>query len=345
MKLLITGGSGFIGSGLVRKALKLGYSVVNVDMHTYAASDSTSIDNRLSTKYVSEKIDIRNYEAVRKVFEKHRPQRVLHLAAETHVDRSIAAPEVFLETNIHGTFNMLEAAVNYWKSNGKFEDFRFLHVSTDEVFGSLAIDAEKFNEASRYDPRSPYAASKASSDHLVRAWNQTFGLPTLITNCSNNYGPFQYPEKLIPVIIISCLLGETIPIYGSGQNIRDWIHVDDHVDALILIMEKGLIGSSYNIGSDQEITNLELAIKICEIMQGLHKESDNRYVELINLVKDRPGHDFRYAIDSSKLKSELNWQPRTDFTIGLTNTVEWYLDHQDWWKSLKDFKIFNSNKC
>ena len=260
---------------------------------------------------------------------------VMHLAAESHVDRSIDCPADFIETNINGTFNMLEVARSYWQTKDKPSTFRFHHVSTDEVFGSLPKDPHiQFDEVTPYDPRSPYAASKASSDHLVRAWHETYGLPIILTNCSNNYGPYHFPEKLIPVIILNALAGQSLPIYGDGQNIRDWLYVEDHADALLLALEKGTIGRSYNIGSQNERTNIELVKTVCFILDRLKPRDKGSYANLITFVEDRPGHDKRYAINSSRIRNELGWRPSVSFEEGLEQTVKWYLNNEDWWRPL-----------
>ena len=267
------------------------------------------------------------------VFAKHTPDAVMHLAAESHVDRSIDAPADFIETNITGTFNMLEAARSYWQAQGRPVTFRFHHVSTDEVFGSLSRTG-MFNETTPYDPRSPYSASKASSDHLVRAWHETFGLPIVLTNCSNNYGPFQFPEKLIPLVILNALMGKPLPIYGDGENIRDWLHVEDHADALLLVLEQGAVGRSYNIGGENERTNLEMVETLCAILDRLSPRDRGSYTELITFVTDRPGHDARYAIDPARIRDELGWRPSVTVEGGLEKTVHWYLDNEDWWRPL-----------
>ena len=267
------------------------------------------------------------------VFAKHTPDAVMHLAAESHVDRSIDAPADFIETNITGTFNMLEAARSYWQAQGRPVTFRFHHVSTDEVFGSLSRTG-MFNETTPYDPRSPYSASKASSDHLVRAWHETFGLPIVLTNCSNNYGPFQFPEKLIPLVILNALMGKPLPIYGDGENIRDWLYVEDHADALLLVLEQGAVGRNYNIGGENERSNLEMVETLCAILDRLSPRDRGSYTELITFVTDRPGHDARYAIDPARIRDELGWRPSVTVEGGLEKTVHWYLDNEDWWRPL-----------
>ena len=333
MIILVTGGAGFIGSAVVRLAIARGHSVVNVDALTYAAC----LDNLASvaehTNYAFEQVDIRNRAVLDAVFTKYAPDAVMHLAAESHVDRSIDGPTDFIETNVKGTFNMLEAARSYWQSQGKPESFRFHHISTDEVFGSLGPTG-MFTEDTPYDPRSPYSASKASSDHLVRAWRETYGLPVVLTNCSNNYGPYHFPEKLIPVVILNALAGKPLPIYGDGENMRDWLYVEDHADALLLVMEKGALGRSYNIGGENERTNLELVKTLCGILDYLHPRDEGSYADLITFVTDRPGHDARYAIDPSRIRNELGWRPSVTLEEGLEKTVQWYLDNENWWRPL-----------
>lgn len=335
MKILVTGGAGFIGSAVVRLAIKRGHKIVNVDALTYAGCLENLVSVSEHPNYVFEQVDIRERTALDMVFANHEPDMVMHLAAESHVDRSIDGPADFIETNINGTFNMLEASRNYWQGQGKPDRFRFLHISTDEVFGSLPINpAVKFTEDTAYDPRSPYSASKASSDHLVRAWHETYGLPVLLTNCSNNYGPYHFPEKLIPVMILNALAGKPLPLYGDGGNIRDWLYVEDHADALLLVLEKGTVGRSYNIGGENECTNLELVTRLCEILDCVRPRSEGSYSELINFVHDRPGHDARYAIEPSRIRNELGWQPSVTLEEGLEKTVLWYLDNESWWRSL-----------
>ena len=333
MKILVTGGAGFIGSSVVRLAISRGASVVNVDAVTYAACLNNVANVADHPNYAFEQVDIRDREALADVFAKHTPDAVMHLAAESHVDRSIDAPADFIETNITGTFNMLEAARSYWQAQGRPVTFRFHHVSTDEVFGSLSPTG-MFNETTPYDPRSPYSASKASSDHLVRAWHETFGLPIVLTNCSNNYGPFQFPEKLIPLVILNALMGKPLPIYGDGENIRDWLYVEDHADALLLVLEQGAVGRNYNIGGENERTNLEMVETLCAILDRLSPRDRGSYTELITFVTDRPGHDARYAIDPARIRDELGWRPSVTVEGGLEKTVHWYLDNEDWWRPL-----------
>lgn len=336
MKILVTGGAGFIGSAVVRRAVLRGYNVVNLDALTYAACLDNVATVADSPLYAFEHADIRDRAALDRIFAAHRPDRVMHLAAESHVDRSIDGPGTFIETNILGTFNILEASRKYWVENGKPEAFRFHHISTDEVYGSLPPDPEvKFTEETPYDPRSPYSASKASSDHLVRAWAETYGLPVLVTNCSNNYGPYHFPEKLIPVVTLNALHGKPLPIYGDGSNVRDWLYVEDHADALLLVLERGEVGRTYNIGGENERSNLQLVQAICEVLDRLRPLDDrSSYSELITFVADRPGHDARYAIDPSRIRDELGWRPSVTVEEGLERTVQWYLDNEAWWRPL-----------
>jgi dTDP-glucose 4,6-dehydratase len=337
LKILVTGGAGFIGSAVVRLAIARGHSIINVDALTYAACLENVASVSKSSKYSFENADIRDRNALDTIFERHQPDVVMHLAAESHVDRSIDGPADFIETNVNGTFNMLEAARAYWQAHWKPETFRFHHISTDEVFGSLPSDPSiRFTEETPYDPRSPYSASKASSDHLVRAWHETYGLPVVLTNCSNNYGPYHFPEKLIPVIILNALAGKPLPIYGTGSNIRDWLYVDDHADALLLVLEKGTIGRSYNIGGENECTNLELVQTLCKVLDRLKPKNTGAYADLITFVQDRPGHDARYAIDPSRIRDEFGWRPSVTVEEGLEKTVQWYLNNEDWWKPLQN---------
>ena len=332
MKILITGGAGFIGSAVVRQAIRDGHEVVNLDALTYAANlaNVKSVSN--APGYAFEQVDIRDRAALDRVFAEHRPDAVMHLAAESHVDRSIDGPGEFIETNINGTYNLLEAARTFWTREGKPEGFRFHHISTDEVFGSLGEDGQ-FTETTPYDPRSPYSASKAASDHLVRAWHETYGLPVVMTNCSNNYGPFHFPEKLVPVVILKALAGEPIPVYGDGGNVRDWLYVEDHADALLTVLEKGELGRSYNIGGENEARNIDLVRTICAHMDDLHP-AGAPHADLITFVTDRPGHDRRYAIDPTRIRDELGWRPSVTVEEGLRRTVEWYLANEDWWRPL-----------
>ena len=393
MKILVTGGSGFIGSNLVRLLVEeKGESVINLDKLTYAGNSESLADLEGNSNYTFEQVDLCDAAALSAVFAKHQPDAVMHLAAESHVDRSIDGPGEFIQTNIIGTFNLLQASLAYWRSlpAGETssvssaaessdlntfipshasntgspshlpsqETFRFLHVSTDEVYGSLAADAPGFSETHAYDPHSPYSASKAASDHLARSWADTYGLPVLVTNCSNNYGQYQFPEKLIPVVILKCLRGEPIPVYGKGENIRDWLYVKDHAEALYTVVTKGRVGETYNIGGNNERQNIELIRTLCSLMDQLapggmtsassavesdqssdlksqvsdlkSQPSHKSYEELITFVTDRPGHDMRYAIDPTKIRDELGWEPKEDFESGFRKTVKWYLDNREW---------------
>ena len=329
MKILVTGGAGFIGSAVVRLAISRGHEVVNLDALTYAACLENVAAVSDSNLYSFEQADIRDRAALDRVFATHRPDRVMHLAAESHVDRSIDGPADFIETNITGTFNMLEAARAYTAPEG----FRFHHISTDEVFGSLG-ETGQFSETTPYDPRSPYSASKAASDHLVRAWAETYGLPVVMTNCSNNYGPYHFPEKLIPVVILNALAGKPVPVYGAGLNVRDWLYVEDHADALLCVLEKGKLGRSYNIGGENEVRNIDIVHKICALLDEMHPIGAP-HARLITHVSDRPGHDARYAIDPSRIREELGWRPSVTLDEGLRKTVRWYLDNEAWWKPLQ----------
>ncbi|WP_413871239.1 dTDP-glucose 4,6-dehydratase [Albidovulum sp.] len=334
MKLLVTGGAGFIGSAVVRRAVRAGHAVVTLDKLTYAGSLTNLAEVTQSPLHAFERADICDRKAVDRILAAHRPDAIMHLAAESHVDRSIDGPAAFIETNITGTYTMLEAARAYWTATGQPEGFRFHHISTDEVFGSLGATG-RFTEDTPYDPRSPYSASKAASDHLVRAWHETYGLPVVLTNCSNNYGPYHFPEKLIPVVILKALSGAPIPVYGDGTNVRDWLYVEDHAEALLLVVRKGAVGRSYNIGGENEATNLDLVRRICAILDA--KRPGNRpYAEQIAFVADRPGHDRRYAIDPSRIRKELGWQPSVTLDEGLERTVQWFLDHEGWWRALQD---------
>jgi dTDP-glucose 4,6-dehydratase len=335
LKILVTGGLGFIGSALIRKSLSCGYSVLNIDAMTYAACEKNLQSVHKNKNYFFNRIDIRDKDKLKNSFEKYQPDIVMHLAAESHVDRSITNPSDFIETNVMGTFNMLEISLNYWKKFNKKRSFRFHHISTDEVFGSLSLNSEDlFTEETPYNPRSPYSASKASSDHLVRAWHETYDLPAIVTNCSNNYGPYQFPEKLIPLIILNALEQKPLPIYGDGSNVRDWLYVDDHVDALLQVAHKGKIGRTYNIGGNNEFSNLELVKTICSILDKYRPRKKGLYEDLIKFVQDRPGHDARYAINSNRIKNELGWKPSTTIMEGLEKTIVWYIENEDWWKSI-----------
>lgn len=396
MKILVTGGSGFIGSNLVRLLIEeKGCKVINLDKLTYAGNAESLADLEGNPNYTFEQVDLCDAAALHAVFTKHKPDTVMHLAAESHVDRSIDGPGEFIQTNIVGTFNLLQASLAYWKSlpdaevrsqeaegseqesstlnkqpptinSARRAAFRFLHVSTDEVYGSLEPDAPGFSETTPYDPHSPYSASKAASDHLARSWADTYGLPVLVTNCSNNYGPYQFPEKLIPVVILKCLRGETIPVYGKGENIRDWLYVTDHAEALYAVVTKGRVGETYNIGGNNERQNIELVRTLCQLMDELvgygrldmedgaaqspvsdtpspvseasasSTKGPKSFQDLITFVTDRPGHDMRYAIDPTKIRDELGWEPQEDFESGFRKTVQWYLNNRSWWENILD---------
>jgi dTDP-glucose 4,6-dehydratase len=336
LNILVTGGAGFIGSAVVRNLIKhTDYQVVNVDKLTYAGNLDSLIDIIGHKNYTFEQVDICDFNEVKQLFSRYQPTAVMHLAAESHVDRSIDDPSDFITTNIIGTFNLLEAARWYYRSlDGSSQKyFRFHHVSTDEVYGDLKGEDGLFVETTPYAPSSPYSATKAGSDHLVRAWGRTFGLPILVTNCSNNYGPYHFPEKLIPLVILNALQGKTLPIYGDGQQIRDWLHVEDHAKALVKVITEGTVGETYNIGGGNEKTNLEVVEAICGVLEELVPNKPQGvvyYRDLISFVKDRPGHDARYAIDGSKIKRELGWMPEQTFETGLRKTVQWYLDNEVW---------------
>lgn len=333
MKILVTGGAGFIGSAVVRQLIaETGNEVVTVDKLTYAGNRANLAEAGADPRHRFELADICDPAALARIFGDHRPDAVMHLAAESHVDRSIDGPRAFIETNITGTFNMLEAArAHYETLDGAAKDnFRFVHVSTDEVFGSLGADG-LFTETSAYDPNSPYSASKAAADHLARAWHRTFGMPTIVTNCSNNYGPYQFPEKLVPLMILNAREGKSLPIYGTGENVRDWLYVEDHASALRLVLEKGVAGETYNIGGNAERTNVEVVNALCASLDALLPSSAHApHTGLITFVQDRPGHDARYAIDASHIKATLGWEPSLGFEAGLQKTVAWYLDNQGW---------------
>ena len=335
MNLFVTGGAGFIGSAVVRQAIKQGHNVVNLDALTYAGNIKNLAEVSNDSRYIFANVDITDRERVLELFREHKPNAIMHLAAESHVDRSISAPGEFMHTNIMGTYNLLECSRVYQQEMVSPEHFRFHHVSTDEVYGSLKLGSdEKFTEVTPYDPRSPYSASKASSDHLVRAWYETFGLPTIITNCSNNYGPYHFPEKLIPRVIINALNDDPIPVYGNGENVRDWLYVEDHAKALLKVIATGKVGESYNIGGENEVSNIDLVKKLCAILDDVHPKVDGSYKDLITFVADRPGHDLRYAIDASKISDELGWKPETSIDDGLLLTVNWYIQNKRWWKPL-----------
>jgi dTDP-glucose 4,6-dehydratase len=333
MKLLVTGGAGFIGSAVVRLAVAQGHEVVNLDALTYASCLDNVAGAAASNLYSFEQADIRDRPALDRIFALHRPDAVMHLAAESHVDRSIDGPGDFIQTNITGTFNMLEAARSFWTSSGRPAAFRFHHISTDEVFGSLGASGQ-FTEETPYAPNSPYSASKAASDHLVRAWHETYGLPVVMTNCSNNYGPYHFPEKLIPVAILNALAGKPIPVYGKGENVRDWLYVEDHADALLTVMARGALGRSYNIGGENEARNIDIVRMICALLDEM-RPAGAPHDRLISFVTDRPGHDLRYAIDPTRIRTELGWRPSVTLAEGLRRTVRWYLDNEAWWRPLQ----------
>jgi dTDP-glucose 4,6-dehydratase len=358
-KILVTGGAGFIGSAVVRHIISdTEYEVVNVDKLTYAGNLQSLNPVDSSERYVFEKVDICDATEIKRVFEKHQPDIVMHLAAESHVDRSIDGPGEFIQTNIVGTYTLLEQARDYWSQlkGSKKEDFRFHHISTDEVYGDLphpddvsdnSTNLPLFTEETAYAPSSPYSASKAASDHLVRAWNRTYGLPVLVTNCSNNYGPYHFPEKLIPLMILNALEGKPLPVYGKGNQIRDWLYVEDHARALVTVATQGKVGETYNIGGHNEKQNIEVVKTICKILDEFAPTSENNkirgwklnlksYSGLITFVADRPGHDMRYAIDAGKIQKELGWVPQETFESGIRKTVQWYLENQEWCKNVQD---------
>jgi len=331
--VLITGGAGFIGSAVVRQMIQqTDVRVINLDKLTYAGDLATVAPVADSDRHIFEQVDICDPHEVKRVFEQHQPDAIMHLAAESHVDRSIDGPAAFIQTNIVGTYNLLDVARRYWQNlkPEKQAHFIFHHISTDEVFGSLGQNG-LFTEQSQYQPNSPYSASKASSDHLVRAWHHTYGLPTVITNCSNNYGPYQFPEKLIPLMIFNAVAGKALPVYGKGENIRDWLYVEDHARALRRVLEQGEAGETYNIGGNNELTNLQVVELVCDLLdEVLNDNTHSARRELITFVEDRPGHDLRYAIDAGKIHAELGWRPRETFTSGLRKTITWYLDNPEW---------------
>ncbi|MFP1923597.1 dTDP-glucose 4,6-dehydratase [Lonsdalea quercina] len=342
MKILVTGGAGFIGSAVVRHIISnTSDAVVNVDKLTYAGNLESLTDVEDHERYAFVQADICDRAALDDIFQSHRPDAVMHLAAESHVDRSIDGPSAFIETNIVGTYTLLEAARAYWLSLNEAEQtrFRFHHISTDEVYGDLEGVDDLFTETTSYAPSSPYSASKASSDHLVRAWQRTYGLPTIVTNCSNNYGPYHFPEKLIPLMILNALEGKPLPVYGNGMQIRDWLFVEDHARALYTVVTTGEVGETYNIGGHNEKANIDVVKTICALLEErVPKKPDgvNQYQDLITYVKDRPGHDVRYAIDASKIARELGWKPQETFDSGIRKTVEWYLTHREWWSRVQD---------
>jgi len=340
LRVLVTGGAGFIGSAVVRMLVARGTeAVINVDKLTYAANLDSLKDVAGDSRYHFERVDICDAISLERVFREHAPTAVVHLAAESHVDRSIDEPGDFVRTNVDGTFTLLQAARRYWMSlsEARARAFRFLHVSTDEVFGSLGRDG-LFSEATPYDPSSPYSASKAASDHLVRAWHRTYALPCLITNCSNNYGPYQFPEKLIPLTILNALAGESIPVYARGENVRDWLFVDDHADAILAVLARGRVGETYLVGGNNERPNIDVVRRVCALLDEICPAPDaigGSRESLITFVEDRPGHDFRYAIDAAKLRRELGWSPTESFESGLRKTVRWYVDNRWWWERLR----------
>lgn len=339
MRLLITGGAGFIGSNLARLAHGLGHDILVIDKLTYAGNRASLSDLEGKKDYHFVKADICDAEAMRSIIANFKPDMIMHLAAESHVDRSIDGPGDFITTNVLGTFQLLQAVLGYWRTLiGEQKDkFRFLHVSTDEVFGSLDVNDEPFSEVTRYNPHSPYSASKASSDHLVRAWMDTYGLPVVITNCSNNYGPYQFPEKLIPVVILKALRGESIPVYGKGENIRDWLYVDDHARGLLAAVLNGKPGRTYCIGGDNERRNIDLVKLICSLLDEMRPRADGKpHATAITYVTDRPGHDMRYAINATRARLELDWKPEENFDSGLSKTIKWYLDNANWTQSILD---------
>jgi dTDP-glucose 4,6-dehydratase len=335
-RILITGGAGFIGSNLVRLMIHSGHDVLNVDKLTYAGNLQSLTDLNSNPRYRFAQVDIADGASIHETLLDYCPDAVMHLAAESHVDRSIDGPKEFIDTNVCGTLNILQAALSHWRSldSDLASQFRFLHVSTDEVYGSLGAEG-LFTEETRYDPHSPYSASKAASDHLARAWFDTYGLPVIVTNCSNNYGPYQFPEKLVPVVILKCLRGEPIPVYGKGENIRDWLFVGDHCEALATVLKGGRPGQTYNIGGNNEQRNIDLVSTICGLMDEMQPRADGApYASQITFVADRPGHDLRYAIDAGKIRRELGWQPKQDHGSGFRQTVKWYLDNRTWWESI-----------
>jgi len=335
-KILVTGGCGFIGSNYIHQVFEKGRDIhlVNLDKMTYAGNIH-NLNGIPDTFHTFVEGDICDADLVKSLFEKYQFDAVVHFAAESHVDRSIEGPAEFIQTNVVGTLNLLEQSRLFYQHSNS-DNFRFLHISTDEVYGSLG-EHGKFQETTPYDPSSPYSASKAGSDHLVRAWNRTFGLPILITNCSNNYGSYQFPEKLIPLMIINCLHGKPLPVYGKGENVRDWLYVRDHCEAIHSVLTTGTVGETYNIGGNNEIKNIEVVTTICSLLDEISpKEDGSQYSDLITYVRDRPGHDFRYAINANKINSELGWSPQESFETGIRKTIQWYLDNESWWRSIQD---------
>jgi dTDP-glucose 4,6-dehydratase len=335
MKIIVTGGAGFIGSAVIRELINNSeHEVLNIDKLTYAGNLDSLKEIADSKRYSFLQADICDGQAMEKAFASFKPDVLMHLAAESHVDRSIDGPAQFIQTNIFGTYNLLETARHYWNSN---RNFKFHHISTDEVYGDLELDDSLFREDTPYNPSSPYSASKASSDHLVRAWYRTYGMPTVITNCSNNYGPYHFPEKLIPLVILNALEEKELPVYGKGEQIRDWLYVEDHARALIKVVTEGKPGETYNIGGHNEKQNIEVVQTICAILDKLQPRSDNKnYARQIKFVTDRPGHDMRYAIDASKIENELGWKPQETFETGMKKTVQWYLNNKWWWEPLRE---------
>ena len=346
-KILVTDGSGFIGSNFIHYLINnTNYQrIINLDKLTYAGNNENLINIQQDIRYKFIKGNICDRQCIKKIFQDYSPNKIVHFAAESHVDRSIDGPKDFINTNIVGTSILLEESLSHYNKLKKLSksSFKFHHISTDEVFGSLG-EKGFFVEDSPYDPSSPYSASKASSDHLARAWHRTFGLPVIITNCSNNYGPYQFPEKLIPLMIINCLSNKSLPVYGKGENIRDWLYVEDHCKAINLILQEGAIGDTYNIGGNNEISNLNIVESICTILDKLKPSNSGKsYNQMISFVKDRPGHDFRYAINTTKIKKDLNWEPKETFDSGLTKTIKWYLENENWWKKIQK-KIYKQER-
>lgn len=338
-RVLVTGGAGFIGSAVVRHLISRGYEVANVDKLTYSANLQSLRSVDASPAYRFFKADIGDEDSIARILEEQAPDAIMHLAAETHVDRSIDSPAAFIETNVVGTYRLLDAALRYWRAldEQRRAAFRFLHVSTDEVYGTLGLEDPAFTEQSPYDPSSPYSASKASSDHLVRAWHVTYGLPVVLTNCSNNYGPFQFPEKLIPLTILNAIEGKPLPVYGAGANVRDWLYVEDHARALELALTGGQVGENYNVGGRAERTNLTIVQTICDILDRVRPLPRGKpHRDLISFVTDRPGHDLRYAIEPSKTERELGWKADETLETGLEKTVAWYLDNEWWWRPIRE---------
>tara|TARA_Y100001980_G_C14539184_1_gene316570 strand:- start:420 stop:1469 length:1050 start_codon:yes stop_codon:yes gene_type:complete len=344
LKIFVTGGSGFIGSNFIQYQIKQNNKIFNFDKLTYASSDESLISLKNNANYIFIKGDITNRNHLEESVKYYKPNIIVNFAAETHVDRSIDKPTDFIQTNVFGTYNLLQVSLNYFNSISSKEkdEFKLIHISTDEVFGSLD-EEDFFNEKTSYDPSSPYSASKASSDHFVRAWNKTYDLPTIITNCSNNYGPYQFPEKLIPLMIINALKKQKLPVYGLGNNVRDWLHVFDHCRAIDIVFKNGKIGSSYLIGGNCEKTNLDIVNMICDIFDKKFKSNKFKHKDLIMFVEDRPGHDYRYAIDCSKIKNDLKWQPTISIDQGLESTIDWYINNESWWKKIQETK-YNLNR-